>query len=138
MNSAGERAYVAAVCDNATAALDRARERAQAELDALLEEWSSNAAHQAAAAEAATRQRQEAHIEWLRSLTGDDASTDVRQIPRDASEPGVPAPPGAGSAGPPTDPYAAELAEAERIRTMPMDLWAEERQRLVRSDQGMF
>ena len=92
MNNAGERAYVAAVCDNATAALDRARERAQAELDALLEEWSSNAAHQAAAAEAATRQRQEAHIEWLRSLTGDDASTDVRQIPRDASEPGVPAP----------------------------------------------
>lgn len=36
------------------------------------------------------------------------------------------------------DPRAAELAEAERIRAMPMSQWAEERQRLIRPNQGMF
>ena len=69
--------------DYRDAQLDRARERAQAELDALLEEWSSNAADQAAAAEAASRQRQESHIEWLRSLAGDDATTNVAAAGRE-------------------------------------------------------
>ena len=40
---------------------------------------------------------------------------------------------------PASDPREAELAEAERIRTMPMGQWAEERQRLIRADTyGMF
>ena len=66
-----------AVCDNASAALDRANAEMERRVNELRDEWSAGVAHQQAAAEAATRQRQEAHIEWLRSLTGDDATKDV-------------------------------------------------------------
>ena len=137
-----QRAYIAAVLDGQADQLDRATESMRSELDHLLTSWSSTAAQQVAAHEARIRQMQEDNLAWLRNRAADDgdegARTDVRQVPQDASSLGAPVPPGAGSAGPPTDPWAAELAEAERIRTMPMQDWAEVRRTLIRTSDGLF
>jgi hypothetical protein len=143
LSSVGDRAYVAHMLDYRDAQLDRARAEMDRRVSELRDEWSAGVAHQVAAAESATRQRQEARIEWLRSLTGDDVTKDV------AGAGGLGVGTSASTGTPvghnpqpeqPTqpDPWAAELAEAERIRSMPMGLWAEERQRLVRPNQGMF
>jgi len=88
------------------------------------------------------RKLEEDQRAWLtRFINGDadeGAHTDVaQQISQDASgSGGEPATPGPGSAGQPN--REAELAEAERIRSMPMSAWAEERQRLIRANRGLF
>jgi hypothetical protein len=99
-------------------------------------------------ADAAARSRaaQEETRRYLASLAGNDESphTDVasqgqgRQDVSGAEPATAPSAPGPGQQ--PT-PHAADLAEAQRIRQLPMSAWAEERQRLIRasaSNHGMF
>ena len=137
-----ERAYVQSMIEATDIRHAAVIESLRTDVDRLRDSWAVTYAEQRRASEERIAAIQADTREWIKGLyaeDGDDgAHTDVRQIPQDASSLGAPVPPGAGSAGPPTDPHAAELAKAERIRTMPMDLWAEERQRLVRSNQGMF
>ena len=137
-----ERALIQHALDVADAELARARAEMEARVTALKESWSSGFEQHLADSAARQQAIREGTREWIKGLYADDgdqgARTDVRQIPQDASAPGEPVPPGAGSAGPPTDPYAAELAEAERIRTMPMQDWAEVRKTLIRTGDGLF
>ena len=136
MSSAGDRAYVASMLDYRDAQLDRARAEMDRRVNELRDEWSAGVAHQVAAAEAASRQRQETHVEWLRSLIGDDATKDVaRAGGRGADAPVLTDAPPVGHIPQPAqptqpDPREAELAEAARIRGLSMPAWAEERERL--------
>ncbi len=138
-SEAAERAYVTVWCDHADAQLAAHQARQAAEVDELRTTWNSGFEQQLADSRTTTAAMRADTARYVASISGaDDATADVAGTDSD-----VPAvqPSGTGRRSPqPTqpDPWAAELAEAERIRTMPMDLWAEERQRLVRSDQGMF
>jgi hypothetical protein len=79
-------------------------------------------------------------LKGLSGVADEPAPTpDVRQGSQDASSPGEPATPGPIPAGP--NNHAAELAEVERLKQLPMSAWAEERQRLIRastSARGLF
>lgn len=111
---------MAAVCDNAMDALDRFQANANAQILALKEEWSTSAAT--------------------------EPSPDLQRAPQGASiapghhpvSPGVAEP--AGQPTQPTpDPWATELAEAERIRSLSWEQYADERQaRGIGSPAGLF
>lgn len=130
-----ERAYVAAMLDHADAQLDRTRADMTARVDELRTTWSSGFEQQLA-------DHQARMAEIRKSIHGDTAPTpDLAAGDRaDASAPtGYPN----GHSGPrqqPTqpDPYAAELAESERIRAIPMLDWAEVRKTLIRTSDGLF
>ncbi len=146
MSSAAEEAYVRSMVEHLDARFESARAEMDRRVTELRDEWSAGVAHQVAASEERIRRIQEENISWLKSRAGaDDASVDVAAAGREVDDgPSVREDAASvGHTGPQQrstrpDPWAAELAEAERIRNMPMDLWAEERQRLVRSGQGMF
>ena len=140
--SASERAYVAAVCDNAADALDRFQAEANAQILAIKEEWNSSAAHQNAPVESATRQRQEDNLAWLRShAMTEPAPTDTRDIRQQGAFvlEANPVSSGAGSAGPAApDPRQLELARAQAIKDMSLEEFARLRTDLgVRSSTDM-
>jgi len=87
------------------------------------------------------RQLEEDHKAWLARFingeTDEPAPTHELAGADRASVPGG-TPNGHRPQQPDPDPYAAELAEAERIRTMPMQDWAEVRKTLIRTSDGLF
>ena len=137
-----ERALVQGLADLADDRLNETIRSMETDLDRLRDSWATTYAEQRRAAEQRIAEIRAETQQYLRAISTGEATepapADVRQIPQDAPSPGEPVPPGAGSAGPPTDPYAAELAEAERIRTMPMQDWAEVRKTLIRTSDGLF
>jgi hypothetical protein len=127
-----ERAYVAAMLEHHRDSFDRARAAMQADLDRLAESWRSGYAQQLADHEARMQKAQADHQAWLRSLYADD---DSEPQPTQDVAAGGHGDASASPAGPPDghgprqqpDPRAAELAEAERIRSMPMAEYAQRR-----------
>ncbi len=146
-----ERAYVAAVLDGQAVQLDRATTALRAELDAIREDWSTTVAHQVASSEARIRQMHEDNLTWLRSRYADDSD----EGPQDVAGAAGPGADGASSVltgtpgghnqrspQPTLDRWMAAAIEADqeadRIRGLSMQDYAVERQRLIRSDRGMF
>ena len=75
---------------------------------------------------------------WLASFINGDADEGTQDVgPGLGASAPEPAPAPERGPGQP-DPHEAELAEAERIRALPMTAWAEERQRLIRANRGLF
>ena len=132
--SASERAYVAAVCDNAADALDRFQAEANAQILAIKEEWNSSAAHQNAPVESATRQRQEDNLAWLRShAMTEPAPTDTRQIPQGAFAPEAnPVSSGGGLPGQPLLIPPARTRPGQAIKDMSLEEFAR-----LRTDLGV-
>ena len=131
MSHDAERAYVASVLDHRDAQLERARAEMDRRVSELRDEWSAGVAHQVAAAEAAARQRQEARIEWLRSLAGDDdAANEPPAGSRTDASASTANPAGHSDSRQEPDPRAAELAEVSRLKALSMSDYAEERERL--------
>ena len=135
---------VVVALDLEQARLDQYRADTQARLDAYASDAAARTAEMLQAHRDRVRQFEEDQRAWFKSLyDGDEpAPTDVgQQEPsrQGASSRGPATPAGPRPAGQPIDPHAAEMAEADRIRDLPMSAWAEERQRLIRSsNQGMF
>ncbi len=131
------------MCDYADAALARAAAQMEAQVTALREEWSCNAAHQVAAAEARTRQLQEDSLQWLRSRADDGdqgAHIDVAAGDHRGDASATAAASYGTGHGPRQQPtqHEQELAEASRLKNMTMQQFALERQQLIRSGRGMF
>jgi hypothetical protein len=141
-DTAAERAYVAARVAQMDQQLVEQRAAMQAELDLYRDDLAADAAARNRAHQERVQQIRDDQAAWLtRWLDGDPDEgrpTDVDQGQVEASAAGSsPAStPGPGPGQP--DPYAAELAEAERIRALPMSSWAQERQSMIRSSNGLF
>jgi hypothetical protein len=121
--------------------LDAGRASAAAEVDQYLANLREGVARQVTESEARMQKIRDDRAAWLNSLYDDEpVPTDVAQGQVDASAAGSsPAsPPGSGPGQP--NRHADELAEAERIRSMSMQDYARERQRLraSTSNRGMF
>jgi hypothetical protein len=140
MTDASDRAFIATMCDYADAQLDRYRADADAQILAIKEEWSSNAASQMAESEARVRRLQEDSLAWLRSRYDDEprklaGSGDHREeATASAASPGTGHSPRTQQPGQ----HELELAEAARIRNLTMQQFAIERQTLIRSGKGIF
>ena len=125
--------------DYRDAQLDRAKAEMDCRVSELRDEWSACVAHQVATSEARVRQLQEDQVTWLRSLAGDDdAANEPPAGSRTDTSASTANPAGHSDSRQEPDPRAAELAEAERIRTMPMQDWAEVRKTLIRTSDGLF
>lgn len=125
--------------DYRDAQLDRAKAEMDRRVSELRDEWSAGVAHQVATSEARVRQLQEDQVTWLRSLAGDDdAANEPPAGSRTDTSASTANPAGHSDSRQEPDPRAAELAEAERIRTMPMQDWAEVRKTLIRTSDGLF
>ena len=129
-----ERAYVQARLDHADRQLDQASAAMRADLDRLAESWRSGAAQQLADHETRMRKLDEDHQAWLRSLYADDDEPALTHELAGAEDAAV------SSGHRPQQPNAheVEMAEAARIRSLSMQDWAVERQRLIRANPGMF
>jgi hypothetical protein len=146
MNSHGhdveraERAYVQSMLDLADDRLNEASEAMEARLAALRDDSALRWADELRAHRERADQFEEDQRAWLARFIGDDADegahTDVAQGQGGASPAGPPASPAGPDPGQPN--HAAELAEAERIKDMPMATYAQERQRLIRANTGLF
>jgi hypothetical protein len=137
-----ERAFVAARADQLDDRIDRARDAMMGELDLYRDDFTTRNAELLRAHNERVQQIACENRAWLTSYyddTREESHTDVeQQVPREASAVGgVPATPGPGPAAQP-DPLAAELAEVDRLRHLPMADYARERQRLIRANRGLF
>jgi hypothetical protein len=125
-----ERALVQGLLDIADDRLADATAVMRADLDRLAESWRAGYAQQLADHEARMRKLDEDHQAWLRSLYADDDSEP--QPTQDVAAGGLGDAPASSSSGTdghgprqqPDPRVAAELAEAERIRSMPMNEYA--------------
>lgn len=134
MSADSDRALVAAAYDSADAQLERVRAQMATQLAELRVEWSSGVAHHVPAAEAVTRQHQEASLAYLPAASHEL----VQPGEHGASPTGLPVPPDAPLAGQPTDPRAAELERARAIKDMDMTEYARRREEFgVRSPESM-
>ena len=125
--------------------IDAGQASIAADVDQYLASLREGVARQVAESEARIAAGRDATAHWLQNFYDDDAEgvdTSVGpQISRDASGSGGPATPGPGSAGQPNsrDAELAEAEEAERIRRLSLQDYAQERQRLIRAGSpGMF
>ncbi len=136
-----ERALVQSMLDLADHKLDRATAEMSAELDLYRDDWSTRTAEMMRAHEDRVRQMRNDQAAWLKSFYGEaDEPAPTPDVGQGlgASATGPAPAPGPGPGQPP-NPHAAELAEAERIRDMPMGEYAQERQRMIRAtSRGMF
>jgi hypothetical protein len=132
-----EREYVRAELALQQERFDRASARMQADIDLYRDDLAADYAERNRAHQARLQQIRDEQAAWLKSFINGDAAehTDVQQPPQGASV-GEPATPGAGAAGPPD--HEAKLAEAARIKALPLHEYARERQRLIRANQGLF
>jgi hypothetical protein len=141
-----ERALVQSRLDLADARLAQTAAEMATELDLYRDDWSTRTAEMMWAHEDRVRQIRDDQAAWLDSFingeTGEVSHTDVGQgqVVLGAPATGWSSPAGPGGPGPgqPPNPHAVELAEAERLRDLTMAEYAAERQRLIRSNQGMF
>jgi uncharacterized protein YukE len=143
---AAERAYIGAILDARAGHLADITASTQAELDRLRESWAGGADLAAGHQDRMAQMRAETRRQ-LRAMYDDEAtepapSQNVAARGADASLPS----PSTGSSdghnpGQQPNPRDVELAEAQRIRQLPMASWAEERTRLIQpsaSTRGMF
>ena len=107
--------------DYRDAQLDRARAEMDRRVTELRDEWSAGVAHQVAAAEAASRQRQEDHVAWLARFTNGAADEPApEQDVAGVGGPGVGASPAESGASDvrarprPQQPTQQEMAAAVR------------------------
>ena len=136
-----ERALVQHALDVADAELAQARAEMAARVTALKESWSSGFEQQLADSEARQQAIRDQTQQYLQSIYADDDGTHALAAGgHGADVSGLTAAPDGHDhrQQPDPDPYAAELAEAERIRTMPMQDWAEVRRTLIRTSDSLF
>jgi len=134
-SDAEQAAYVQRLLDGQAVQLAAYKASTQAAIDNLRQSWSEG-----------YEQKLADHRAWLKSLYGDadePAPTDVVRGQVAGASAAGPAPaPGPGGPGrEQPNQLAAELAEVERLKQLPMSAWAEERQRLIRastSARGLF
>jgi hypothetical protein len=136
-----ERAYVLSMANSADDRREDTIRAMQTDLDRLRDEWAEGYGEMRAAHEQRLQKIEQDFRDWLSSRYADEAdpAQEVDQGRRDASTPGSRRTQPPGVAGPgQLDPYAAELADAERIRNMDMRQYTVERARLgIRSDTDM-
>jgi hypothetical protein len=126
-----ERAYVSAMLDILDDRHDAVIESMRTDLNRLRDTWASGYQEQRAAHETRLAEIREA------SRSTDVAQGQVVGVSAVGSALPAMAPMAPGPEQPNADPRAAELAEAERIRLMPMDEFQRERERLIRP-RGLF
>jgi hypothetical protein len=137
-----ERAYVLSRLDSMEDRREAVAASMQTDLDRLRDEWAESYGELRAAHEARVQKIQDDLRDWLSSRYADEADDPAQDV--DQGRPDASAlagrrtqPPGVAGPGQ-LDPYAAELADAERIRNMDMRQYTVERARLgIRSDTDM-
>ena len=120
-----ERAYVAAMLDNADDRLAEATAAMRADLDRLADSWQAGVAQQLADHETRLAQIRDDQARWVNSLYGDDDEGPHELAGGQGDAPAgrnAPATPGPVPRQP--DPHVAELAEAARLRAMSMNEYA--------------
>lgn len=139
-----ETNYVRAMIDVYDARFESATADLTARVDALREEWSSNAADQVAASEARIRQIQEDNLIWLRSRYGDDGDERPQDVAgaaghgADGASSVLTGTPGGHNQRPPQPNPNDEIERARAIRDMSMQDWSEVRKTLIRTSGGLF
>ena len=131
-----ERVYVQSMLELADARHDAVIESLRTDVDRLRDSWAESYGDQRRAAEERIAAGQEATRAWLAN-GGEDPHNGLADGARgvDATaSPGL----GHGHHQQPTSPYEAELQRAQELKAMDMATYAQERQRLIRADQGMF
>jgi hypothetical protein len=133
-----EREFVRAELALQQERFDRAAAEMQADLDLYRDDFTTRHAEQLRAHERRMRELEEQNRAYLTSFydDGDEGSrTDVGPGFGASASESAPVP-GAGPGQP--DPREAELAEAERIRLIPLQEWAQVRRSMIRASNGLF
>ena len=136
-----ERAEIVARLDIADARHDETIRAMETDINRLRDSWAAGYAAQLQAHETRLAQIRSETSRFIEGLYSNDEGPHepAQGQQRDASSAGSsPASGGAADPGQPDPTYAAELAEAERIRNLSMQDFAVERQRMIRANQGMF